>query len=68
MGWELQCEVCSVPMGTGDVLEMAESKGETLIAAFALPGGEGVGSGEGRVLETMAWYIQRVMVAFPLHP
>lgn len=58
MGWEPQCEVCSVLMGTGDVLEMGESKGETLIAASVLPGGEGVGSREGRVMGMMAWFIQ----------
>lgn len=68
MGKEPQCEVCSVLMGTGDVLEMGENTGETLITASVLPGGEGVGSGEGRGMGMMAWSIQGVMVALPLHP
>lgn len=68
MGWEPQWEVCSVLMGMGDVLEMGESKGQTLTAASVLPGQEGVGSGEGRVMGMMAWSIQGVMVTFPLHP
>lgn len=68
MGQEPQWEVCSVLMGTGDVLEVGESKGETLTAASVLLGGEGVGSGEGRVMGITAWSIQGVMVAFPLNP